>query len=202
MQRQQKGVSRSAADKKIDSISDELLTGSRRFDYERSYAMLLGALWKHFKGGCVAMGPSERFDYLVSIFSEGSLRRFSDYLDVGVSMMTIQSAKGLEWGTVFIPGVTRFDWPGAICSRFERASMRSRSAYGCRIVDTKKMPDGLIEEMGLPYVGVTRARKAVYVSASMQRRTNNGNYKVACPSCLTSLPGIEPVDWAVMDGEG
>ena len=36
------------------------------------------------------------------------------------------------------------------------------------------MPDGLIEETGLLYVGVTRARKAVYVSASMQRRTSYG----------------------------
>ena len=69
---------------------------------------------KHLKNDCVAMGPSERFDYIVSIFSEGSLRRFSDYLDVGISMMTVHSAKGLEWDTVFIPGVTRLDWPGAI----------------------------------------------------------------------------------------
>ena len=70
------------------------------------------------------------------------------------------------------------------------------------IVDAKKMPDGLIEEMGLLYVGVARARKAVYVYASMQRRTKYGNYQVACPSCLTFLPGIEPVSWTVMDGEG
>lgn len=198
----EKGVSRSAADKILDSISDELLTGSRRFEYGRSYAMLLGALRKHLKNDCVAMDPSERFDYIVCIFSEGSLRRFSDYLDADISMMTVHSAKGLEWDTVFIPGVTRFDWPGRICSRCESAGMCSRSACGCRIVDAKKMPDGLIEEMGLLYVGVTRARKAVYVSASMQRRTNFGNYQVACPSCLTSLPGIEPVSWTAMDGEG
>lgn len=198
----EKGVSRSAADKIINSISDELLTGSRRFEYGQSYAMLLGALRKHLKNDCVAMGPSERFDYIVSIFSEGSLRRFSDYLDAGVSMMTVHSAKGLEWDTVFIPGVTRFDWPGGICSRCESAGMCSRSAYECRIVDAMNMPDGLIEEMGLLYVGVTRARRAVYVSASMQRRTNYGNYQGSCPSCLTSLPGIEPVSWAVMDGEG
>ena len=198
----EKGVSRSAADKIIDSISDELLAGSRRFEYGRSYAMLLGALRKHLKIDCLAMGPSERFDYIVSIFSEGSLRRFSDYLDAGISMMTIHSAKGLEWDTVFIPGVTRFDWPGRICSRCESAGMCSRSAYGCRIVDAMNMPDGLIEEMGLLYVGVTRARKAVYVSASMQRRTKCGNHQVACPSCLTSLPGIQPVSWTVMDGEG
>lgn len=75
-----------------------------------------------------------------------------------------------------------------------------RSAYGCWIVDAMNMPEGLIEEMGLLYVGVTRARKAVYVSASLQRRTKCGNHQVACPSCLTSLPGIEPVSWAVMDG--
>lgn len=116
--------------------------------------------------------------------------------------MTIHSAKGLEWDTVSFRGATRFEWPGAICSRCERAGICSRSARGCRIVDAKKMPDGLIGEMGLLYVGVTRGRKAVYVSASMQRRTNNGNYQVACPSCLTSLPGIEPVSWTVMDGEG
>ena len=198
----EKGVSLSAADKIIDSVSDELLTGSRRFEYGRSYAMLLGALRKHLKTDCVAMDPSERFDYIVSIFSEGSLRRFSDYLDADISIMTIHSAKGLEWDTVFIPGVTRFDWPGGICSRCENAGICLRSARGCQIADAKKMPDGLIEEMGLLYVGVTRARKAVYVSASMQRRTNNGNYQVACPSCLTSLPGIEPVSWTVMDGEG
>ena len=74
--------------------------------------MLLGALRKHLKNDCVAVEPSECFGYIVSIFSEGSLRRFSDYLDAGISMMTVHSAKGLEWDTVFIPGVTRFDRPG------------------------------------------------------------------------------------------
>lgn len=164
--------------------------------------MFLGALRKHLAISCFAMGPSERFDYFVSVFSEGSLRLFSDFLDSDISMMAIHSAKGLEWDIVFIPGDTRSDWPGAICSRCESAGMCSRSPRGCRIVDVKKKPDGLIEEMDLLYVGVTRARKAVYVSASMQRRTNYGNYQVTCPSCLTSLQGIEPVSWTVMDGEG
>lgn len=36
--------------------------------YGRSHAMLLGALRKHLKNDCVAMDPSERFDYIVSIF--------------------------------------------------------------------------------------------------------------------------------------
>lgn len=107
---------------------------------------------KYLKSDCLALDPSKHFDYIVSIFSEGSLRRFFDYLDADISMMTVHSAKGLEWGTVFFPGVTRFDWLGRICSRCESAGMCSRSTYGCRIVDAKKIPDGLIEEMGLLYV--------------------------------------------------
>ena len=143
--------------------------------------MLLGALRKHLANEFVAMDPSERIDYIVSIFSEGFLRRFSDYLDADISIMTVHSAKGLEWDTVFIPGVTRFDWLGGICAQCESAGMYSRSAYGCRIVDAMNMPDGLIEEMGLLYVGVTRARKAVYVSASMQRRTKYGTIRLPAP---------------------
>lgn len=140
MASKERGFSRSVADKIIESVSDEHLAGSRRFDYERSYVVLLGVLRKHRKNDCVAMDPSECFDYIVSIFSEGSLRRFSDYLDADISIMTFHSAKGLEWDTVFIPGVARFDWPGRICSRCESAGMCSRSAYVCRIVDTKNMP--------------------------------------------------------------
>lgn len=62
--------------------------------------MLIGALRKHLKNDCVAMGPSECFDYIVSIFPEGSPRRFSDYLDSEISMMTVHSAKGSS-GTPF-----------------------------------------------------------------------------------------------------
>lgn len=57
--------------------------------------MFLGALRKHLAISCFAMGPSERFDYFVSVFSEGSLRLFSDYLDADISIMTVHSAKGL-----------------------------------------------------------------------------------------------------------
>ena len=79
--------------------------------------MFLGALRKHLAISCFAMGPSERFDYFVSVFSEGSLRLFSDFLDSDISMMAIHSAKGLEWDIVFFPGDTRSDWPGAVVSK-------------------------------------------------------------------------------------
>lgn len=55
---------------------------------------------KYLKSDCLALDPSERFEYIVGIFSEGSLRRFSDYLDADISMMTVHSAKGSS-GTPF-----------------------------------------------------------------------------------------------------
>lgn len=119
---------------------------SRRFEYGRSYVMLLGVLRKYLVIGCVAMDLSERFDYIVSIFSEGSLRRFSDYLDADISMMTVHSAKGLEWDTVFIPGVTRFDWPGGICFRCESAGMCSRSARDAGSWMRRKYQTGLLRK--------------------------------------------------------
>ena len=72
MASRERGFSRSVVGKIIESVSDEHLVGSRRFDYERSYVVLLGALRKHLAIGCVALDLSERFDYIVSIFSEGS----------------------------------------------------------------------------------------------------------------------------------
>lgn len=65
MASRERGFSRPVADKIIESVSDELPAGFRRFDYERSYAMLLGALRKHLKNDCVAMDPSIASEMLV-----------------------------------------------------------------------------------------------------------------------------------------
>lgn len=51
----EKGVSRSAANRTIESFSEELLSGSKGFEYRRSYAMLLRALKKHLAADCAAM---------------------------------------------------------------------------------------------------------------------------------------------------
>ena len=69
-----------------------------------------------------------------------------------------------------------------------RAGMCSRSAHSCRIVDMRRMPDGLIEGIGPLYVGVARARRAVYASASVRRRTKPGDRQATCPPCLMSIP--------------
>lgn len=195
----EKMASKSTVDTIINSISNCLSSDAVYFEYGHSYALLLEALRRHLKADCLSMTPSERYNYIVGIFSEKSLRRFSDYLDVAISVMTIHSAKGLEWTNVFLPGLTCFDWPNRICSTCRNAGMCSCSKQRCRINDINRVPNELIEEIGLLYVGITRARNSVYASASMNRMTKYGNYQAACPSCLVSLPGITAISWSLMD---
>lgn len=65
-----------------------------------------------------------------------------------VTLMTVHSAKGLEFDTVFIVGLEEDLFPSAKCSESER---------------------GLEEERRLMYVAMTRAEKRLFLAYAMQR---------------------------------
>ncbi|MEQ1653734.1 MAG: UvrD-helicase domain-containing protein [Hyphomicrobium sp.] len=79
-----------------------------------------------------------------------------------VSLMTLHAAKGLEFGTVFLPG-----WEEGLFPH-QRSLDESGKA-------------GLEEERRLAYVGVTRAKKIAKISFAQNRR-NRGLYQSAIPS--------------------
>ncbi len=71
--------------------------------------------------------------------------------DDAIRIMTLHSAKGLEFDYVFLPGWEEGIFPHS----------RALAEQGNR---------GLEEERRLAYVGITRARHGVYISYTMQRR--------------------------------
>ncbi|GHA15783.1 DNA helicase [Devosia pacifica] len=89
--------------------------------------------------------------------------------DDAVSIMTLHSAKGLEFNTVFLPG-----WEEGLFPH-QRALDESGRA-------------GLEEERRLAYVGITRARKRAKISLAQNRRIH-GLWQSAIPSrFLDELP--------------
>jgi len=79
-----------------------------------------------------------------------------------ISLMTLHAAKGLEFGTVFLPG-----WEEGLFPH-QRSLDESGKA-------------GLEEERRLAYVGITRAKAFAKISFAQNRR-NRGLYQSAIPS--------------------
>ncbi|AKR56329.1 DNA helicase [Youhaiella tibetensis] len=89
--------------------------------------------------------------------------------DDAVSIMTLHSAKGLEFNTVFLPG-----WEEGLFPHQRSLDESGRA--------------GLEEERRLAYVGITRGRKRVRISLAQNRRIH-GLWQSAIPSrFLDELP--------------
>jgi DNA helicase-2/ATP-dependent DNA helicase PcrA len=99
-----------------------------------------------------------------------------------VNLMTLHSAKGLEFDTVFLPGWEEGLFP----------SMRSVEEAGLK---------GLEEERRLAYVGLTRARRRVFVCFAANRRIH-GQWQSAARSRFVDELPAEQIEFVAEPGLG
>ena len=120
------------------------------------------------------IGQMEEFDSLAGFLEHISLvMDTAEDRDIDkVSLMTLHSAKGLEFGTVFLPG-----WEEGLFPH-QRSLDESGKA-------------GLEEERRLAYVGITRAKANAWISFASNRRIH-GLWASAIPSrFVDELPASE-----------
>jgi DNA helicase-2/ATP-dependent DNA helicase PcrA len=119
---------------------------------------------------------------ILDFLTEVALVADSDDLDDAtgsVSLMTLHTAKGLEFDTVFLTGV-------------EEDLIPHRISAG--------EPGGPQEERRLFYVGITRARKRLYLSLAMTR-AQFGEVSVAMPSRFLQEIPSDLIDWRQSPGD-
>ncbi|GMA28152.1 ATP-dependent helicase [Arenivirga flava] len=118
---------------------------------------------------------------LVDFLTEVALVAAADELDDTsgtVSLMTLHTAKGLEYEAVFLTGV-------------EEDLLPHRMSAG--------EPGGPAEERRLFYVGITRARKKLHLSLAMTR-SQYGDTSVAMPSRYLQEIPADLIDWKQSPG--
>lgn len=119
---------------------------------------------------------------IVDFLTEVALVSDADDLDDesgSVSLMTMHTAKGLEYDAVFVTGV-------------EEDLIPHRISAG--------EPGGPQEERRLFYVGITRARKRLHLSLAMTR-AQFGEVTVAMPSRFLQEIPVGLIDWRQSPGD-
>ncbi|MDO7882933.1 ATP-dependent helicase [Salinibacterium soli] len=118
-------------------------------------------------------------DFLTGVALFAAADEIDDH-DGSVSIMTLHTAKGLEYDSVFLTGLEEDLLP-------HRMSVNEAG--------------GLAEERRLFYVGITRARKRLFLSLAASR-ASFGDVSVAMPSrYLAEIPG-ELIEWRQSAGGG
>lgn len=113
---------------------------------------------------------------LPDFLNEVALVAAADELDDAsgtVSLMTLHTAKGLEYDAVFLTGI-------------EEGLLPHRMSF--------LTPGGLSEERRLFYVGITRAKKYLHLSLAMSR-TTFGESDAATPSRFLNEIPQDLIDW-------
>jgi DNA helicase-2/ATP-dependent DNA helicase PcrA len=136
-------------------------------------------MWKNEKTPDAASRVDNLKEFISSLDSFPSLSEFLEHVSLVssnenstldkdmISIMTVHGAKGLEFDTVFIPGLEEGVFPSG-------RSIEERN--------------GLEEERRLFYVAITRAKKDLYLSFA-NNRVIFGNFQSALPSrFLSELP--------------
>ena len=158
-----------------------------------SLLRLLDALIEKISTDYSDLPTEDKYNLIVDIFENRQLKQAMEYVDSQVILSTIHGAKGLEWDYVILADVEQ--WVLTFVCRL-CPSINTTSSSCCRLpqIIPEDMKNPILDDLCVFYVGLTRARKQAYISASAERfnaqgrQFTNGNI-----CCFASIDGIKLV---------
>ena len=175
---------------KVNNSIQSLYEGKTN-DEINSLMKLLEVFFTHITTDKLFLSNDEKYMLIVDVLSNNALKQSMEYLNENIIITTVHSAKGLEWDYVIIPDMERNSFPNymSLCSSCSRLSNHNSCNAGYISEDTKS-PSKYVEILSVFYVAVTRAKKQVFFSASLES-INNPQYPDTKYSCLLYLPGLK-----------
>ncbi len=126
-----------------------------------------------------------KLNFLIDTFENNGLKQYMEFIDSPIVISTIHAAKGLEWDFVVLADMEQYSFPNwlGLCG-----SCTNRN--NCNFSLTNGLESSFLDELSVFYVGVTRAKRGVYFTASKTRLNFNGIENNCNVSCFLKLPGL------------
>lgn len=160
-----------------------------------SLLRLLDALIKKVSIDYADLFSEDKYNLLLDIFENLQLKQAMEYVDSQVILSTVHGAKGLEWDYVIMCDVEQWVYT-FICYSCTSLDKNNSNISYCRLPLTipDKMKTIILDDLCVFYVGLTRARKQAYISASGERfNSQDRQFKNGKICCLALIDGVKPV---------
>ena len=187
------GKSKSISKKALATFSESIKAtfisaGDKTTD---SLLSLLDALIEKVSVDYADLMPEDKYNLLLDIFENRQLKQAMEYVDSQIILSTVHGAKGLEWDHVILCDVEQwvFTFVCRLCNSPDKNNSGSRCRLPAAIPDDMK--SAILDDLCVFYVGLTRAKKQAYLSASAERFNAQGrqftNGKLCCLALVTGV---------------
>lgn len=195
-----KTVSKRALQKFVNEV--ELGYSGSNSPIIQSLIVLLNAMILKVENDYKELQPEEKYELILDIFENRKLKQAMEYVDANVILSTVHGSKGLEWNYVIIADVEQWIFPGyPVCSQCSNRFVKEINYCTMPASFSEEFLSEMLDELSVFYVAVTRARKQVYLSASLTRYNASEEKKSSRLSCFGKLPGIRLVKFSFEDEE-
>jgi len=157
-----------------------------------SLLRLLDALFEKVYIDYSDLFSEDKYNLLLDMFENRQLKQAMEYVDSQVILSTVHGAKGLEWDYIIFSDVEQ--WVLTFnCLLCTSADKNNSDIRYCRLpqIIPDHMKTNILDDLCVLYVGLTRARKQAYISASAERFNAYGrqftNGKICCLALINGI---------------
>ncbi len=184
-----KRVTKRLADRLIKNIENQFKAYKGNKETFSSLTQLLKIFLDRVITEYGFLEPEEQVSFVRDMLQSRALKQNMEYISSNVLLSTVHAAKGLEWSYVILADMEQCCFPTymGLCSKCQTRDVVDGF---CKFKLSVDREAEFLDELSVFYVGVTRAKKQVFFSASMERVNWKGDRFPTVISCFLGLKGI------------